>query len=412
MSTAITDRAPPSPWLIGALYCAQGIPLGFTFEGLPVLLRGAGASLELLAWLPLAGLPWVLKLFWAPVVDNRWSARLGRRRSWILPMQALQTVSLLLLALLPLDGANAPWLLAIVMLGVIAAATQDTATDGLAAEALRGAALAHANALQISGMMAGFMAGGAGLLLLTHFIGYRGAMLLLALLMAAASVPAWRWREPPPASAPTHRAGIRHCLRRPAVWRLLLLVLFAGTFHSGAMAISKLMLVDGGWSAGAVGGVATLSGMAMILLGGPIGARLGARYGVWQAICAGLLVLAAAFIAWMAVATVQYRPMAVYAAAILLAVGGGIVSVAASILGMRFGGSGGQAGTDVTVLQSAFVFGETMSAGLAVSLAAMLGYGPAFLIGVGAIALALVFIRWIGGAPSIASYFNAPQAMP
>ncbi|MDI9682326.1 MFS transporter, partial [Burkholderia cenocepacia] len=51
-----------------------------------------------LAFLPLVGLPWVVKFLWAPVVDNRWSPRIGRRRSWMLPMQTIVVLCLVSLA--------------------------------------------------------------------------------------------------------------------------------------------------------------------------------------------------------------------------------------------------------------------------------------------------------------------------
>lgn len=33
--------------------------------------------------------PYSLKLFWSPIVDSVYSRRIGRRKSWIVPMQAI-----------------------------------------------------------------------------------------------------------------------------------------------------------------------------------------------------------------------------------------------------------------------------------------------------------------------------------
>lgn len=33
--------------------------------------------------------PFSLKLLWAPIVDSVWSARIGRRKSWLVPTQYL-----------------------------------------------------------------------------------------------------------------------------------------------------------------------------------------------------------------------------------------------------------------------------------------------------------------------------------
>ncbi len=44
----------------------------------------------------LAAYPYSLKLLWSPVVDSVYSRRVGRRKSWIVPIQ-LVTAALLLL---------------------------------------------------------------------------------------------------------------------------------------------------------------------------------------------------------------------------------------------------------------------------------------------------------------------------
>ena len=75
--------------LLTVLYIVQGLPYGFQAKVLPLLLREQGASLTLIGLLSLLALPWILKLLWAPLVDHYHWPRLGRRRSWILPMQVL-----------------------------------------------------------------------------------------------------------------------------------------------------------------------------------------------------------------------------------------------------------------------------------------------------------------------------------
>ena len=85
--------------LLAALYTMQGMSVGLAFDAYPVLLRYAGVSLETLALLPLASLPWIVKFLWAPLLDNHWSPRFGRRKSWIIPAQCLQSGLLVVIAL-------------------------------------------------------------------------------------------------------------------------------------------------------------------------------------------------------------------------------------------------------------------------------------------------------------------------
>lgn len=385
---------PPGLLLIGALYLAQGLPIGFLFEALPVLLRRAGVPLDTIAILPLAALPWILKFLWAPMVDNRTLPRMGRRRSWILPMQAILVASLAACALLPPDADHVTGLLAVFLIGSVAAATQDTATDGLAAESLTGARLAWANALQAGGMMAGFMAGGAGALILTDHFGYGVAVLSLAGLAALCFLPALAWREPA-AHGSTERppARLGRTLRRSGVGLLLLLGLLYGTAQSAGSGLSRLMLADAGWSLSWLGLMAAVSGLAMIGAGAPTGSVLTARLGPWRALAAGLGMGMAALGLWLVLALTGASPGLALVAAAAIGMGGGMISVAASTLAMRFAAAGAQAGTDVTVLQSAHVTGDMAAGSLAVALAASAGYAGAFAgaLLVTALTLALAF---------------------
>jgi RhtX/FptX family siderophore transporter len=394
--------------MLGGLYLAQGIPMGFAFEALPVLLRRAGAALELVALVPLAGLPWILKLLWAPWVDNHALGRLGRRRGWMLGMQSLLATCFLLMALLPSAAADAPVLMACLAIGCLAAATQDTATDGLAAERLHGAALAQANALQTGCMMLGFMAGGGGALVISGWLGPRAALLALTTLLLLALLPVLLWREP--AIAAPRRASLRLSLGRAGVGLLAVISLLYGTAHAGGMSLSKLLLVDQGWPAERVGAATMVTSLALLLLGCPLGARLTNRLGLWGGMGAGLLAAVLALGAWGVLAVTGLQPgwLTVAPLCLLLGLASGIIAVAASTLAMRFAAGGRQAGTDVSLLQSASMLGEMLAAGLLVWSAASLGYGGAFGLSLLVVLGLLALVRL--GARRIA--LPAPDAQP
>ena len=91
--------------LLGSLYLAQGLPDGFFRQALPVMLRAEGVSLEHIGLASLLALPWGLKFLWAPVVDAVGSARFGRRRSWIVPLQVLAVAVFLLTPTAPENAA-------------------------------------------------------------------------------------------------------------------------------------------------------------------------------------------------------------------------------------------------------------------------------------------------------------------
>ena len=74
--------------VLGGLYLSQGLPFGFFTQALPVFLREQGHSLTLVGFSSALAAPWGLKFLWAPLVDRLSRGRWGRRRSWLLPLQA------------------------------------------------------------------------------------------------------------------------------------------------------------------------------------------------------------------------------------------------------------------------------------------------------------------------------------
>lgn len=72
--------------LLVLLYFLQGIPMGLAGGSVPFLLK-KHLSYGQIGVFSLASYPYSLKLLWSPIVDAVWHPRLGRRKSWILPIQ-------------------------------------------------------------------------------------------------------------------------------------------------------------------------------------------------------------------------------------------------------------------------------------------------------------------------------------
>jgi hypothetical protein len=83
----------PNLVLLTLLYLLQGIPLGLGFGSIPFLLKPKLSYSEI-GFFSLVGYPYSLKLLWSPIVDSFWIASLGRRKSWIVPIQTMVGVLL------------------------------------------------------------------------------------------------------------------------------------------------------------------------------------------------------------------------------------------------------------------------------------------------------------------------------
>jgi PAT family acetyl-CoA transporter-like MFS transporter 1 len=149
--------------LLVLLYFLQGIPMGLAAGSVPFLLKNY-MSYGQIGVYSLASYPYSLKLLWSPIVDAVWSPKVGRRKSWILPIQMFSGLSMIWLGggaqkMMEEAGANGGagiwgftgWWFALVFL----CATQDIAVDGWALTLLSPSNLSYASTAQTVGLTAG-----------------------------------------------------------------------------------------------------------------------------------------------------------------------------------------------------------------------------------------------------------------
>lgn len=271
--------------LLSALYLVQGLPYGFQTTALSVYLRTQGVSLLVISSLGLLAAPWMAKALWAPLVDRYGSERLGRRKSWILPMQLGLAGTCAAAAFVPVPGAL--WLLlGLVFLMNLFAATQDIAVDGLAVDLLEPHELGWGNTAQVVGYKAGMLIGGGLLVSMTAFFGWPGLFLSMSLLSLLVFAVIALAREPRRAAAGPGGerlswAEVRERLfavsRLPGTgWMLL----FIGTYKLGETMVDVLFkpfLVDMGFTAVQIGQWVGTWGLVASLLGSFAGGWLASR---------------------------------------------------------------------------------------------------------------------------------------
>ncbi|KAL2263090.1 hypothetical protein VTK26DRAFT_8248 [Humicola hyalothermophila] len=149
--------------LLVLLYFLQGIPLGLATGSVPFLLKNHMSYGEIGVF-SLASYPYSLKLFWSPIVDALWSPKVGRRKSWILPIQLLSGIGMLWLGShveSMMESTGKPggptvwgftgwWFFLVLM-----CATQDIAVDGWALTLLTPGNVSYASTAQTVGLTAG-----------------------------------------------------------------------------------------------------------------------------------------------------------------------------------------------------------------------------------------------------------------
>lgn len=281
--------------VLWTLYFVQGLPFGFQATALPVYLRDAGVSLTGIGLATALALPWMLKVLWAPLVDRYGSPRLGRRRSWILPLQVLLAAACAAAAAATPDGRLTALLLLVLLMNLFAA-TLDVAVDGLAVDLLQPTELGHGNIAQVVGYKVGMLTGGGLLVWASGRIGWDGLFLAMAGLVALSLLVTLSFRERPaagdgePAEQPVYpRIGeilalLGRSLRsRNALW----LLLFVGTYKLGesmADTMFRPFLVDAGFGREQIGLWVGTWGMLFSIAGSFAGGLLASRVPLLRAL--------------------------------------------------------------------------------------------------------------------------------
>lgn len=388
--------------LLLALYFVQGLPFGFQAIALPVYLREEGVSLTGIGFVGLLALPWVLKIFWAPLVDRYHLPALGRRKSWIVPAQAGLAACAFIAA-----GVDAEQHLQLVLALVFAmnffAATQDIAVDGWAVSLLGEDELGPGNAAQVVGYKIGMLTGGGLLVWLSQRVGWTGLFLAMGVLVSAvlAGVILVRERddgaaleagESEPESLGLILRTLFRSLRIPGMGWVLLAVATYKLGESMIDAMFKPFLVDVGFERGDIGLWMGTWGMGASLAGSLAGGWLARALPLWRALFLAAALRALPLVGeWWLSLTV---PSDTDVIAITLAehvFGGALTTCMFAFMMSRVDKSIGA--THYTLLASIEVLGKSPGSWLSGVLADAAGYSVTFGVGV-LVSLGFLGVLW------------------
>lgn len=282
--------------ILFALYIAQATPMTLFATLLPILLRQQSYSLALIQLVQLIKLPWILKVFWAPMVDNRAQA-LPMVRRWIVCSELVSSGLILLLYFLEPSSQSSslsyPLLLCLLFISIASSAIQDIAVDKYSILILRAHERSLGSGVQSAGAFVGSLIGSGILLLLYGRYGWETVVLSLSALVALALVPLLLLRgEADIEVSPSRQRGrevislrdiTNYVQALPRGRLLLLLISYASVV--GLMGIVKLYLVDLGYETeeialrlGIVGSIAAaVSSLLCSVLIRRLGVGLGLR---------------------------------------------------------------------------------------------------------------------------------------
>ncbi len=301
---------------------ACGVPLLLTSTVLQAWMTEEGVDLATIGLFSLVGLPYTLKFLWAPVFDRFTLPLLGRRRGWLLLMQAALILALIGLGLT--DPGRSPLLVALAAcLVTFFSASQDIVVDAYRREDLSDKQLGLGSSLYVNGYRVGMLlAGSGGLILADHFSFFQvylfmAASMLIGVVVTLASV------EPPPVKGTprTFREAIvepfvEYFQRDQALWLLLFILLYKIGDQMAATLTTPFYLALG-FSKTEIGAVAKLFGFWSTIAGGLVGGVVLLRIGIIRSLWLFGILQAVSILSFTALALVGHSLAGLIVAIIL-----------------------------------------------------------------------------------------------
>ena len=314
---------------------SAGLPLLLVFGTLSFWLREAGIDRTTIGFLSWVGLAYGFKWAWSPLVDRLpipWlTARLGRRRSWLLAAQGLIMTGLVGMALSDPRMALAPvvWCAVAVAIG---SATQDIALDAFRIESGDADHQAALAAIYQTGYRLAMIWAGAGALWIAaraqdasgaaiagvapayQHGPWQVAYLVMACSMLPGVLTVLFSQEPVPAPL-TPSKGLAQWLHGALVapfadfigryrWQAALILALIATYRISDVVMGIManpFYVDMGFTKDEVAAVSKVYGVVMTLVGAVLGGALALRIGVMRVLMLGAALSAASnmLFAWL-----------------------------------------------------------------------------------------------------------------
>ena len=314
---------------------SAGLPLLLVFGTLSFWLREAGIDRTTIGFLSWVGLAYGFKWAWSPLVDRLpipWlTARLGRRRSWLLAAQGLIMTGLVGMALSDPRMALAPvvWCAVAVAIG---SATQDIALDAFRIESGDADHQAALAAIYQTGYRLAMIWAGAGALWIAaraqdasgaaiagvapayQHGPWQVAYLVMACSMLPGVLTVLFSQEPVPAPLAPSK-GLAQWLHGALVapfadfigryrWQAALILALIATYRISDVVMGIManpFYVDMGFTKDEVAAVSKVYGVVMTLVGAVLGGALALRIGVMRVLMLGAALSAASnmLFAWL-----------------------------------------------------------------------------------------------------------------
>jgi PAT family beta-lactamase induction signal transducer AmpG len=165
---------------IGFIYFFSGLPFGFFYTFIPVFFRSEGIDLKTIGLFSIAGLPWSLRLLFAPFID-----RYFYKSFWM--GLSLTGISISIFALSFFTPATVSFFIFLFFLTFFSTLF-DTASDGFVVEWIPSEILGKANGIRISAYRISLIIFGGGIVAISHYLGFKIIFYILSIVTLLSSI--------------------------------------------------------------------------------------------------------------------------------------------------------------------------------------------------------------------------------
>jgi len=380
-----------------SLYLAQAVPMSLFSTLLPVLMRQDSFSLSAIGLLQLIKLPWILKFFWAPLVDRK-TTGLKAFKKWIIVSELVYAVLIFAIAFLDLK-MNFTLIFGLILLSFMASATQDIATDALAALSFNTKERGRCNSMQSMGSFAGTLVGGGLMILLYKEIGWMVLFIGVAIFLIIALWPILRYKDADLTSRKVKDwftlRDIGHFFSQEGGVKQLFFLLLFQIGMIGILAMYKPFLVDHDFGLKEIGLMFGVFGPIFGILSSFLGGYLLRRFSRYQAkLMIAIVIVLVPLSFWILTVLDPTRPM-LYGFVAFMWTAYGFSSVLVNTVAMDFVRAGRE-GTDFTMQTVLVHLSSMFIAVISGKMADSIGYSGLALTEFSLALISLIYIIFMG----------------
>lgn len=267
-----------------------GLPLLLTMGVLQAWMKDKGIDLTQIGLITLVQIPYTWKFVWAPLLDHFVPPFLGRRRGWLLIIQAALILAIAGLGFTDPVSHFGMMVFAAVLVAFFSA-SQDIVVDAYRRESLSNEELGLGSSMYIYGYRAGMLLSSGGGLIMADYMPYSSVYLIMAAFMVPGVLTTLFAPEPLIVEgAPKTLGGavidpLKDYFNRKGALTMLAFILLYKIGDTMASAMTTPFFLDIGFSKTEIGAVVKLFGfwatIAGALIGGAVMVRIGINRSLW-----------------------------------------------------------------------------------------------------------------------------------